>query len=69
VIVEQDHPFCGVGAEICYRIQKNIFDELDAPILRVSQEDVPMPYNEHLEHAVLPNAEKLTASIKRVCYA
>ena len=59
VIVEQDHPFCGVGAEICYRIQKNIFDELDAPVIRVSQEDVPMPYNEHLEHAVLPNAEKL----------
>jgi len=69
VIVEQDHPYCGVGAEICYRIQKDIFDELDAPILRVSQEDVPMPYNEHLEHAVLPNAEKLVAAIKRVCYA
>ena len=69
VIVEQDHPFCGVGAEICYRIQKNIFDELDAPILRVSQEDVPMPYNEHLEHAVLPNAEKLVAAVKQVCYA
>ena len=31
VIVEQDRPFCGVGAEVCYRIQKNIFDELDAP--------------------------------------
>jgi pyruvate dehydrogenase E1 component beta subunit len=69
VIVEQDHPFCGVGAEICYRIQKDIFDELDAPILRVSQEDVPMPYNEHLEHAVLPNAEKLFAAIRQVCYA
>ncbi len=69
VIVEQDHPFCGVGAEICYRIQKNIFDALDAPILRVSQEDVPMPYNEHLEHAVLPNAEKLLAAVKQVCYA
>jgi pyruvate dehydrogenase E1 component beta subunit len=69
VIVEQDHPFCGVGAEICYRIQENIFDALDAPILRVSQEDVPMPYNEHLEHAVLPNAEKLVAAVRRVCYA
>jgi pyruvate dehydrogenase E1 component beta subunit len=69
VIVEQDHPFCGVGAEICYRIQKNIFDDLDAPILRVSQEDVPMPYNEDLEHAVLPNAEKLVDAVKQVCYA
>ncbi len=69
VILEQDHPFCGVGAEVCYRIQKNIFDELDAPILRVSQEDVPMPYNEDLEQAVLPNAQKLVAAVKQVCYA
>ena len=69
VIAEQDRPFCGVGAEIAYRIQKEIFDELDAPILRVSQEDIPMPYNEDLEHAVLPNAEKLVAAVKRVCYA
>jgi pyruvate dehydrogenase E1 component beta subunit len=69
VIVEQDRPFCGVGAEVCYRIQKNIFDELDAPIARVSQEDVPMPYNERLEKAVLPNAEKLIAAVKKVCYA
>ena len=69
VIVEQDRPFCGVGAEVCYRIQKNIFDELDAPIVRVSQEDVPMPYNERLERAVLPNKEKLVAAVKKICYA
>ena len=69
VIVEQDRPFCGVGAEVCYRIQKNIFDELDAPIGRVSQEDVPMPYNERLEKAVLPNKEKLVAAVKKICYA
>jgi pyruvate dehydrogenase E1 component beta subunit len=69
VIVEQDRPFCGVGAEVCYRIQNNIFDELDAPIARVSQEDVAMPYNERLEHAVLPNREKLVAVVKKVCYA
>lgn len=68
VIAEQDRPFCGVGAEVCYRIQKNVFDQLDAPVLRVSQEDVPMPYNERLEHAVLPNHEKLIAAIKKVCY-
>jgi pyruvate dehydrogenase E1 component beta subunit len=69
VIVEQDRPFCGVGAEVCYRIQKNIFDELDAPIVRVSQEDVPMPYNERLEKAVLPSADKLIAAVKKICYA
>ena len=69
VIVEQDRPFCGVGAEISYRIQKEIFDSLDAPILRVAQEDVPMPYNERLEKAVLPSAAKLIAAVKEVCYA
>ena len=69
VIVEQDRPFCGVGAEVCYRIQRNIFDELDAPIARVSQEDVPMPYNENLEKAVLPNIDKLISAVKEVCYA
>jgi pyruvate dehydrogenase E1 component beta subunit len=69
VVIEQDRPFCGVGAEVCYRIQQNIFDALDAPILRVSQEDVPMPYNERLEKAVLPSVEKLIAAVHKVCYA
>ncbi|HEX3817823.1 MAG TPA: transketolase C-terminal domain-containing protein, partial [Chthoniobacterales bacterium] len=67
VIAEQDRPFCGVGAEITYRIQQQIFDELDAPIQRVSQEDVPMPYNEDLEKAVLPSAEKIIAAVKKIC--
>ena len=67
LIAEQDRPFCGVGAEISYRIQKDIFDELDAPILRVSQEDVPMPYNETLEKAVLPSTEKIVAAVRQVC--
>ena len=67
LIAEQDRPFCGVGAEISYRIQQEIFDELDAPILRVTQEDVPMPYNERLEQAVLPNAEKIVAAVKKIC--
>ena len=69
VIVEQDRPFCGVGAELTYRIQSAMFDSLDAPILRVAQEDVAMPYNEALEMAVLPSAEKLIAAVKKVCYA
>ena len=43
--------------------------QLDAPIMRVAQEDVPMPYNERLEKAVLPSAEKSIAAVKKVCYA
>lgn len=69
VIAEQDRPFCGVGSELCYRIQKEIFDELDAPILRVAQEEVPTPYNEKLEKAVLPDEHKIVAAVKKVCYA
>src|SRR5690349_16311846 len=67
VIAEQDRPFCGVGAEITFRIQNEIFDELDAPIMRVSQEEVPMPYNEKLEKAVLPSADKIIAAVKKIC--
>ncbi len=69
VVAEQDRPYCGIGAEICYRIQNEIFDELDAPVARVSQEDLPMPYNERLEKAVLPSAAKIIAAVKKVCHA
>ncbi|MEP7078089.1 MAG: pyruvate dehydrogenase complex E1 component subunit beta [Chthoniobacterales bacterium] len=69
VIAEQDRPYCGIGAEICFRIQHEIFDELDAPIMRVAQEDVPMPYNERLEKAVLPSADKIVAAAQKVCYS
>jgi pyruvate dehydrogenase E1 component subunit beta len=68
VIAEQNKPFCGVGAEIAFQIQRDIFDELDAPILRVAQEGVPMPYNETLEAAVLPSKEKIIEAVYQVCY-
>ena len=44
------------------------FDALDAPIVRVAQEDVPMPYNERLEKAVLPSLEGVIAAVQKVCY-
>lgn len=68
VIAEQNKPFCGVGAEIAFQIQRDIFDELDAPVLRVAQEEVPMPYNETLEAAVLPSKEKIVEAVYQVCY-
>jgi pyruvate dehydrogenase E1 component beta subunit len=68
VIAEQDKPFCGIGAELTYQIQRDIFDELDAPVARVAQEEVPMPYNERLEAAVLPNEEKILQAVYQVCY-
>ena len=50
-----------------YRIQREIFDELDAPIQRVAQEDVPVPYNEALEKAILPSTEKIIAAVRKIC--
>lgn len=68
VIAEQNKPFCGIGAELTYQIQRDIFDELDAPVARVAQEEVPMPYNESLEAAVLPSEEKILQAVYQVCY-
>ena len=67
VVAEQNRPFCGIGSELCFQIQKNIFDELDAPILRVTQEEVPMPYSEVLEAAVLPSVDKIVKAVLEVC--
>jgi pyruvate dehydrogenase E1 component beta subunit len=68
VVAEQNRPFCGIGAEIAFQIQRELFDSLDAPILRVTQEEVPMPYNEKLESAVLPSEEKILQAVTQVCY-
>jgi pyruvate dehydrogenase E1 component beta subunit len=69
VVVEEGWPFAGVGAQVVYEIQKNIFDELDAPVLRVTQADVPMPYNRALEKAAKPDPDTVVATAKKVLYA
>ncbi len=66
VIAEQNRPFCGIGSELTFQIQRDIFDELDAPVLRVTQEEVPMPYNEALEEAVLPSADKIVKAALQI---
>src|SRR5690606_18699157 len=68
VIVEENWPFASVGSQISDRIQRECFDDLDAPILRVSQEAVPVPYAEQLEEAVLPSVEKIIEAVRQVCY-
>ncbi len=68
VIVEEALPFNSVGTEIAFRVQQNVFDYLDAPIERITGKDVPMPYNKHLEHLALPQAEEVIAAVQRVMY-
>jgi pyruvate dehydrogenase E1 component beta subunit len=65
VVVHEGWPYGGVGAEVADRVQRLAFDWLEAPILRVAQLDVPMPYNAKLEQAVMPQPERVVATVKR----
>ena len=69
VIVEEQWPMCGVSSEIAYRIQKEGFDYLDAPIRRITSADAPMHYAPNLVAAYLPNVERTVKLIKEVMYA
>jgi pyruvate dehydrogenase E1 component subunit beta len=68
VVAEEGWPHCGIGAQVVDIIQRDVFDALDAPVLRVTQADVPMPYNKVLERAAKPSAEKIAAAARRVLY-
>jgi pyruvate dehydrogenase E1 component beta subunit len=63
VIVEEDHKTGGMGAEILAQIQEECFYDLDAPILRIAGEDVPIPYNRKLELASIPTPDKIVKKI------
>ncbi len=68
VVAEEGWHFCGVGAQVVDEIQQALFDELDAPVLRVTGADVPMPYNKHLEKAAKVDVAKVVAAVNRVTY-
>jgi pyruvate dehydrogenase E1 component beta subunit len=68
VIVEVGWPVCGFGAEIAYQIQRECLDYLDAPIERVTSDDVPMPYARNLEIKVMPQVADVTGAIEKVLY-
>jgi len=68
VVVEEGWVFAGVGAQVVDVIQQHAFDELDAPVLRVTGADVPMPYNKQLERASKADPAKVVAAVKRVLY-
>ncbi|MFY8198203.1 MAG: pyruvate dehydrogenase complex E1 component subunit beta [Bacteroidia bacterium] len=68
VVVDESWPFASVSSEIAYRIQKDAFDELDAPVVRVNGADVPMSYSMPLVAAYLPSVEKVVRAVKEVMY-
>jgi pyruvate dehydrogenase E1 component beta subunit len=66
VIVHEGWPYGGVGAEVADRIQRLAFDSLDAPVLRVTTLDVPMPYSAKLEQACMPQPDRVVAAVRRL---
>ena len=68
VTVEEGWPICSVGTEICAQVTAGAFDYLDAPPLKVTGADVPMPYAANLEKLALPTAQLVVSAAKSVCY-
>jgi len=66
VVVEEGWKSYGVGAEISSRIYEQAFDFVDAPVRRVAQDEVPLPYNRTLEQAALPQVEDVVAAVREV---
>ena len=63
VLVEENKPFCGVDAQISHLIQYKAFDDLDAPVHRVSAIDAPQIYSKPLEDWQIPNEERIIESV------
>ena len=68
VVVEEGWPTCSIASEIITIAMTEGFDDLDAPVLRVTDEDVPLPYAANLEKAALISTDKVVAAVKKVCY-
>jgi pyruvate dehydrogenase E1 component beta subunit len=68
VTVEQGWPICSIGSEIAAQVVDKAFDYLDAPPMKVTGKDVPMPYAANLEKLALPSVDDVIAAAKAVCY-
>ena len=68
VVLEEGWEVAGIGAQVVDYIQRDCFDDLDAPVIRVHQADVPMPYAKALEKSAKPDVAKTIAAVKKVMY-
>ena len=68
VTVEESWPFGSIGSEISNIVQREVFDYLDSPVIKVNSADVPMPYSSFLENLYLPQTEDIVNALKKVCY-
>ena len=68
VIVEEGWEYAGIGAQLAYLIHHEAFDQLDAPVSRVTGADVPMPYAKNLEHMAMPQPGRVIEAVRQVLY-
>jgi len=68
VVAEEGWPTCSIASEIIAVCMEEGFDDLDAPVVRVTNEDVPLPYAANLEKAALIDSDRIIAAAKKVCY-
>ncbi|GGZ96152.1 pyruvate dehydrogenase complex E1 component subunit beta [Novosphingobium arvoryzae] len=68
VVAEEGWPQCSISSEIMAICMEDGFDHLDAPVLRVCDEDVPLPYAANLEKAAIIDASRIAAAVRKVCY-
>ncbi len=68
VVVEEGWPTCSIASEIIAIAMEDGFDDLDAPVLRVTNEDVPLPYAANLEKLAIVKVDDVVAAVKKVCY-
>jgi pyruvate dehydrogenase E1 component beta subunit len=68
VVVEEGWPTCSIASEIAAIAMEEGFDDLDAPVLRVTNEDVPLPYAANLEKLALIKTDDVVKTAKKVCY-
>ena len=68
VVLEEGWEIAGIGAQVVDYVQRHCFDDLDAPVIRVHQADVPMPYAKQLEKSAKPDVAKTIAAVRKVMY-
>ena len=68
ITVEESWPINSLGSEIANIVQREAFDYLDSPIIKVNSADVPMPYSSFLEKNYLPQVDDIILALKKVCY-
>ncbi len=68
VVIDENWPVASISSEIAYRVQKDAFDFLDAPVLRINQADTPLPFAPGLIEESLPSVTKVVRAVKEAMY-